>query len=83
MIRLILYGTYGCHLCEDAEILLSEAVRTRHLQIPVEIVDIAENRELEDRYGVRIPVVLDPVSGVELGWPFDAERLSEFLQDLS
>jgi len=81
--RLILYGTRGCHLCEDAETLLSEAIRTRRAEIPVEIVDIAGKRELEDRYGVRIPVVRDPASGAELGWPFDAARLGEFLQRLS
>ncbi|MGX2040447.1 glutaredoxin family protein [Methylocaldum sp. MU1018] len=80
--RLILYGTHGCHLCEDAEILLSEAIRTQRPDISPESVDIAEKQALLDRYGIRIPVVRDPASGAELDWPFDAERLGEFLQTL-
>jgi len=83
LIRLILYGTRGCHLCEDAEILLSKAIQAQRAEIPVEIVDIAEKRELEDRYGIRIPVVHDAVSGAELGWPFDADQVGEFLRSLS
>jgi hypothetical protein len=83
LIRLILYGTHGCHLCEDAEFLLSKAIQAKGAEIPVEIVDIAEKLELEHRYGVRIPVVRDSASGAELGWPFDEERLGEFLHSLS
>jgi hypothetical protein len=83
LIRLILYGTSGCHLCEDAEILLSKAIRAREDKVPVETVDIAGQRELEDRYGVRIPVLHDAASGAELDWPFDEERLMEFLHGLS
>jgi hypothetical protein len=70
-------------LCEDAEFLLSKAIQAKGAEIPVEIVDIAEKLELEHRYGVRIPVVRDSASGAELGWPFDEERLGEFLHSLS
>ncbi len=81
--RLILYGTSGCHLCEDAEILLSKVIRARAAKVPIETVDIAGQSELEERYGVRIPVVRDAASSAELDWPFDEERLLEFLQGLS
>jgi hypothetical protein len=83
LIRLTLYGTDGCHLCEEAEFLLSQAIQTQHAEIPVEIVDIAGKCELEDRYGSRIPVLCDAVSGTELGWPFDAQQLGEFLRRIS
>lgn len=69
---LILYTTSGCHLCEHAEAIL-EAGGHRF-----EAKDIADDLELMERYGVRIPVVRDS-SGRELGWPFDGTQLQQFL----
>lgn len=53
--RVELYSAAGCHLCDSARRVI-ESVR---LEIPfdLQIVDIAENAELEDRYRERIPVV--------------------------
>lgn len=69
---LILFHTSACHLCELAQALL-------HAQgIDHEPVDIAGDDALVERYGVRIPVVRRP-DGAELGWPFDARRLADFL----
>ncbi|CAI8793729.1 glutaredoxin family protein [Methylocaldum szegediense] len=81
--QLILYGTSGCHLCEDAEIMLSKVIQARRDNVSFEIVDIAGQHKLEDRYGIRIPVLHDATSGAELDWPFDEERLMEFLHSLS
>lgn len=78
--HLILYGTYGCHLCEEAHQLLAQAVADR--PVDIEEVDILDDPELEQRYGVRIPIVREPVGGAELGWPFDHARLAEFLAEL-
>ncbi len=70
--RVWLYGTECCHLCEQAEGLLGAAGAA------ADYVDIAGNPALLERYGMRIPVVrLD--SGDELGWPFDAAMLGAFL----
>ena len=77
MSRLVLYGTLGCHLCTVAEELLVLTVDLQ--QFPVELIDIADDDNLVDRYGVRIPVLLDSVTGDELGWPFDALQLQQFI----
>lgn len=83
MIRLILYGTLGCHLCEDAETLLSNVIQAHGAEVRIETIDIAEIPGLEDRYGLRIPVLQEFHSGAELGWPFDEEQVSVFLRNLA
>jgi hypothetical protein len=80
-IHLILYGTDGCHLCEQAHELLLPAIAQG--QVTVDAVDILDDPALEERYGVRIPVVRHDASGRELGWPFDSQRLGEFLAEVS
>ncbi len=68
-----LFGTSGCHLCEEADAILSEAgVRADH-------VDIADDDDLMEMYGVRIPVLKRCDTGTELGWPFDANAVIRFL----
>lgn len=74
MTELTLYGTSCCHLCEQAEAILHDA------GIAAEHVDIAENDELLERYGIRIPVLRRADNGAELGWPFDAAAVAAFLK---
>jgi len=69
---LTLYTTAGCHLCEHAEAILSEA------GVRFTPVDIEEDLGLIERYGIRIPVVAD-AEGRELGWPFDGAALQNWL----
>lgn len=64
---LTLYGTTGCHLCEDAEALLKQAQSSR--AITWQYIDIALDDALVEKYGTRIPVLVD-AAGQELGWPF-------------
>jgi hypothetical protein len=64
---LVLYGTTGCHLCDQAEALLRTAAGARALDW--RYVDIALDDALVARYGTRIPVLLAG-DGRELGWPF-------------
>lgn len=64
---LILYGTSGCHLCEQAERLLAQAAASRVLHW--QYVDIALDASLCERYGERIPVLCTK-DGRELAWPF-------------
>ena len=75
--ELILYGTLGCHLCELAEAVLLPCVAQGW---QVELVDIAEDDALFERFSTRIPVLLHPVSGGELAWPFDDFALLRFLE---
>ena len=81
MRHLILYSTLGCHLCEQAK-ALSEPVLADS-GIALREVDIADDDALMDVYGVRIPVLRDSASNAELGWPFDAVELADWLNGLS
>ncbi len=69
-----LYGTACCHLCEEAQAVLHE------MGIKADHVDIADDDELLEKYGVRIPVLKRMDTGAELGWPFDAEAVSRFVE---
>jgi len=71
---LLMYSTLGCHLCEEAQ-----QVVVAVLGQPVLEVDIADDSELLERYGLRIPVLMAPSQGKELGWPFDVATLRDWL----
>ncbi|HET8731698.1 MAG TPA: glutaredoxin family protein [Moraxellaceae bacterium] len=64
---LTLYGTQGCHLCDEAEVMLRAASAARPLEW--RYVDIALDDALVERYGEQIPVLLTS-GGQELRWPF-------------
>jgi hypothetical protein len=38
--------------------------------------------ELEPVYGTRVPVFRDTLSGAEIGWPFDAVGITNWLASL-
>jgi len=71
-----LLGTLGCHLCEVAEAVLMPLVEHG---LMVELVDIAEDEALFERYSLQIPVLRRVDSGAELLWPFDDEQVVAFL----
>lgn len=68
VMRLLLYVTAGCHLCEDAQAVLAQA----GLAQVVERVEIGYDAQLAERYGWRIPVLRIDPGGVEIDWPFAA-----------
>ncbi len=72
--KLVLYGTLGCHLCEQAEKLIQ-----RVTDAVVSVVEIADDPQLLERYAVRIPVLQRLDTGEELGWPFDAAAIRHWL----
>lgn len=80
-LHLTLFTTAGCHLCHKALALLEPW--TSHQQaeqnITLALIDIAEDESLMARYGVSIPVVAS-AKGAELGWPFTAEELANWLE---
>jgi hypothetical protein len=53
--ELILYGRAGCHLCEALEAELAPHLKGTGLNLIQ--VDISGQPELEERYGVDIPVL--------------------------
>ena len=71
------YTTSGCHLCEDALALLVAPIQQGLIQITS--IDIADDDELVEVYGIRIPVLKRLDTNQELGWPFDEEMLAEFI----
>ena len=71
---LILYQRDDCHLCDLA---LEVLARARAPEFESVFIDDAE--ALEQRYGVRVPVLRDDDTGAELDWPFDGEQLTRFL----
>jgi len=73
--RLTLYQRDDCHLCDLALGLLAE-VRAPEF----ESVFVDGDEALEARYGIRVPVLRDEDRGIELEWPFDADRLRGFLE---
>lgn len=74
--ELVLYGTSGCHLCDlaEQELLIWVAQGWQ-----VELVDIAEDDQLLDRFSLMIPVLQHSASGRLLNWPFDSVALQTFL----
>lgn len=69
----LLFGTAGCHLCEDAEQLLVDA------GLDFESRDIMDDEEWQQKYGLLIPVLWHAESQRQLNWPFDKDRLREFV----
>lgn len=69
--RLMLYVTAGCHLCQEALAVLAQA----GLADDVQAVEIGYDAALADRYGWRIPVLRIEPDGVEIDWPFDVADL--------
>ena len=79
MKALKLYGTGGCHLCEEAEQLLQQCLARMPRQFELVTVDIVEDDALLEQYGVRIPVLIHSENNRELDWPFDMRGLDAFL----
>ncbi len=79
----ILFGTDCCHLCEQAQALISHSEAMLTSQIAVEEIDIAEHSQWFDKYSVRIPVLLHPESQAELVWPFDEQVLTKFIDEIA
>ena len=73
--QLIIYTGPNCHLCEQAKVLLYPLMSERGLTLME--VDIHTDAELQQKYGIRIPVVL--ANGQEKGWPFTAAQIGRLL----
>ena len=55
MTQVTLYGKPGCHLCEEAHLVVTQV--QRHHAFELEEVDITRDPALEALYRERIPVV--------------------------
>lgn len=71
---LILYQRDHCHLCDQALAVLAQARAPEFSTVFID-ADVA----LEQRYGLRVPVLRDAAGDRELDWPFDAAAIGVFL----
>jgi short subunit dehydrogenase-like uncharacterized protein len=78
MNRLMLFGTSGCHLCEQAELIINTCIPGG-----VDYVDIAEQERWQEQYAIRIPVLYDSETKQELAWPFDLADVEGFVGRVS
>lgn len=72
----LLLGTEGCHLCEEAEVILA-SVKNEHIR--VSYIDIAEQTQWQEKYAVKIPVLYDIDLERELCWPFTLSDVYKFI----
>ena len=55
MITLTLYSRPGCHLCDEMKAVIHRVAESTPLQL--EEIDISTSHDLEERYGLEIPVL--------------------------
>lgn len=72
MNKAVLYSTWGCHLCEEAEALLKAA------NIDFQLVDIVDDEQAFAQFRVHIPVLA--IAQHYLYWPFDNAALAAFVK---
>lgn len=73
---LVLFTRPGCHLCKLAAGQLAALGRDWRE------VNIDEDPELEQEYGLVIPVVFSERAKKKLFYPFGEEQLSSFLEEI-
>ncbi len=78
MKQLILYTTSHCHLCEQAEELLTN-LKGKY-EINWQCKEISDDDNLIEKYGIRIPVVKRTDNQAELNWPFSTNDIIMLLQ---
>lgn len=76
MSNFILFGTEGCHLCEEA----AQFLTTQNIAFAQQ--DIINDEACYERYRLTIPVLHHQTSQAELNWPFDQQQLQTFLASL-
>ena len=75
--KLNLYSTSHCHLCEEAESLLTIISQQQHIQW--EYIEIADNPNLLERYALKIPVIKRIDNNTEIDWPFGELDINNLL----
>lgn len=76
--RLTLLGKPGCHLCDDARVIVAEVVAERGLEL--EELSILDDESLLAEYAEEIPVLL--IDGeVHQIWRIDPARLRRALDE--
>ncbi len=79
--KIYLYSTLGCHLCEQAKVVLWPLLLKYQFRL-VEI-DISTSDEMIENYGTRIPVLSVGDGFAELNWPFTPEQVDSHFAELA
>lgn len=74
---LCFYTTSGCHLCDQAWVLLEPIAKRKGLSI--QRVDVLKDPDAEALFAEHIPVVTATKSTETLYWPFTAEDIYRWL----
>lgn len=80
-IKLILYSTSHCHLCEQAIAMLDDLMASSMQQISFsyEIVDIIDSDEHMALYSIHIPVIYRLDNKETLYWPFTKSNIAKLV----
>jgi hypothetical protein len=81
MMHLLLLGTAGCHLCEEAEEIIRACLPNDYDSV-IESIDIAEQEHWQAKYATRIPVLYHPATEKELAWRFEVSDVQAFIRCL-
>ena len=74
-VKFNLYGTLGCHLCDDALALcLAEMAAD-----DISVIDIIDAEKLLELYRISIPVLERLSDNKKLFWPFEQAQILELL----
>lgn len=74
-VKFNLYGTDGCHLCEDALALCVQVMP----ETDITVVDIIDDEKLVGLYRISIPVLERLEDQKKLFWPFEQKQILELL----
>lgn len=74
-VKFNLYGTDGCHLCEDALALCQQVMP----EAEINVIDIIDDEKLVELYRISIPVLERLSDQTQLFWPFDQRQILELL----
>ena len=77
MAEFTLYSTLGCHLCEQAKLIIDSVIG--RYQLTYEECDIADSEYLLEAYGVLIPVFKHKDCEEYVNWPFDKKEVDEYI----
>jgi glutaredoxin len=80
-VKIYLYSTLGCHLCEQAKVVLWPLLLKYQFRLAE--IDISTSDEMIESYGTRIPVLSAGDELSELNWPFDAEQVDGYFAELT
>lgn len=78
--KIYLYSTLGCHLCEQAKVILWPLLSKYQFRLAE--IDISTSDDLIEKYGTRIPVLSAGDKLTELNWPFTANQVDSFFAEL-